>query len=109
MFTLQEATNNPRVKAFIEVAQILEPTVDFNRCENIENTDDGGTSIKTSVMGVSRLDNTLVIVNNESHPTEGEQIVARHFHPITRQELYKRSVWYFAFNWTALINKQKVL
>ena len=101
---MKENTKDKCIKAFISVAEMLEPYVKFNDVnDHWHKISDGvreGIDRDISVSG--RLGNELVIVSTEQHPTEGLQVVSTHYNINTMKLLSKRSVWYFSFNWKGI-------
>jgi hypothetical protein len=98
----QNITDN-YVKAFISVAEILEPQVEFNDVnDNWHQTEGRGVEREVSVSG--RIGNELIIVSTELQPRKGLQIVSTHYNIHDMKILSKRSVWYFAFNWKGIMN-----
>ena len=97
----QNITDN-YIKAFISVAEILEPQVKFNDVnDNWHMTEE---SMEREVCVSGRLGNELIIVSTELHETKGLQIVSTHHNIHNMEILSKRSVWYFSFNWKAIMN-----
>jgi len=95
----QNITDN-YIKAFISVAQLLEPQVEFDEVK--ENWHKAEGFVKREVCVSGRLGNELIIVSEEQH--KGLQIVSTHYDRYNMKILSKRSVWYFAFNWKGIMN-----
>ena len=90
------------VKAFISVAEILEPQVNFNDVNDNWHKTEGYVERKVTVSG--RLGNELIIVSTEQYTGKGLQIVSTHHNIHTMEILSKKNVWYFSFNWKGIMN-----
>lgn len=102
MYMKQNITDN-YVKAFISVAEILEPQVEFNDVnDNWHWNQTEGQGREVSVSG--RLGNELIIVSTEQQLGKGLQIVSTHYNIHDMKIISKKSVWYFAFNWKGIMN-----
>ena len=102
MYMKQNITDN-YVKAFISVAEILEPQVEFNDVnDNWHWHQTEGQGREVSVSG--RLGNELIIVSTEQQSGKGLQIVSTHYNIHDMKIISKKSVWYFAFNWKGIMN-----
>ena len=97
----QNITDN-YIKAFISVAEILEPQVKFNDVNDNWYKTERGVEREVSVSG--RLGNELIMVSTELDAKKGLQIVSEHYNMQTMKLLSKKNVCYFSFNWTALTN-----
>jgi len=97
----QNITDN-YIKAFISVAEILEPQIKFNHVNDDWHKTESGVEREVSVSG--RLGNELIMVSTELDAKKGLQIVSEHYNMQTMKLLSKKNVWYFSFNWTALTN-----
>lgn len=99
---LKMAVSDKYVKAFIEVAEMLEPNVEFNNI--IDQTYAKGCgSVDREVCVSGVINDTLVMVSKEQHPTKGLQIVVTYTDTETCKVLNRRSMWYFSFNWKGLM------
>lgn len=97
----QKITDN-YIKAFISVAEILEPQVKFNDVN--DNWHITGERMEREVCLSGRLGDELIIVSTELHETKGLQIVSTHHNIHNMEILSKRSVYYFSFNWRGIMN-----
>jgi hypothetical protein len=95
----QNITDN-YVKAFVAVAEILEPQVKFN---NVHQTE-GRMGREVTVSG--KRGNELIVVSTEQHETKGLQIVSTRYGLHNMKILSKKSVWYFSFNWKGIMNSE---
>jgi len=87
------------VKAFIKVAEMLEPNATFESVIEETKLTEGGYEKKVYVNG--KMDNMLVIVTTEKNANKGLQLVLTYVNP-TSGETKRRSYWYFSFNWKGL-------
>ena len=93
------------VKAFISVAEILEPQVNFNDVNvNWHKIEGCVERVERKVTVSGRLGNELIIVSTELYTGKGLQIVSTHHNIHTMEILSKKNVWYFSFNWKGLMN-----
>ena len=97
---LQNTTTDKYIKAFIKVAEMLEPTANFNSYVTEIKLTDGGYEKKLSVNGKIN-DNVLVYVTTQKNVTEGLQLVVNYV-DLENGTTKQRSYWYFSFNWKGL-------
>ena len=89
------------VNAFIKVAKQLEPSANLNDVIINKHEDDETTDIEISVCG--RNGRIMTKVTRENRPNIGDQIVIRKIDLLTMKVIKERCIWYFSFNWAALI------
>ncbi len=102
MGNLKQTTNDNYVKAFISVAEMLEPKAKFNNLVVDIKTDEEGDCIQKHVTLSAKSDDLVIIVTTEENATKGLQLVLKYYHFDTMQLLKKRSYWYYSFNWKGL-------
>jgi hypothetical protein len=106
---LYVSENNQKfINAFINVARILEPQVEFDDVIYQKHTKDDGVVIDIAVSGFTK-NGTMVQVTKELRdPMKGEEVVVRHINPNTMKVIKERGVWFFSFNWKGLMNTWEV-
>ena len=99
--------NQKYINAFIEVASILEPDVEFNDVVFQKHTNESDVYAEIKVSGFTYIGGIkfLVEVTKELRsPLVGEEIVVRHIVAKTKILAKERGIWAFSFNWKGLIN-----
>ena len=97
---LREVTDNYE-KAFIKVAECLEPSVRFN--ELVSKTKVSDEVVEKEITLSGHMMDTKVVVTTELDERKGMQIVIKHYDAETNSLISKLSVYYFNFNWKALV------
>ena len=94
------------MNAFIKVANILEPNVEFTNVLYSKNIKKDGTEVDICVSGIKFFCDVkcMVEVTKEidCYGLEGEQIVVRYISFESGETLQERKVWFYTFNWTGL-------
>ena len=101
MTDLKQTTNDKYVKAFISVAEMLEPNVKFDNIIQDTKVTESGVTKDLLVSGKLNT-NVMVQVTTEQHPTKGMQLVIKYIDLEDIELIEKRSYWYFSFNWKGL-------
>ena len=106
---LYVSENNQKfINAFINVARILEPQVEFDDVQYQKHAKGEGVVVDIAVSGFTK-NGTMVQVTKELRdPMKGEEVVVRHVNVETMEIIKERGVWACSFNWTALMNTWKV-
>ena len=96
--------NRKFINAFVEVANILEPNIEFTDILYNKVKKSNGVEREIAVSGFTK-EGTLVQVTQELRdPMKGMEVVVRYVNPITMKVVKERGVWSFAFNWKGLMN-----
>lgn len=88
-------------KAFIKVAECLVGDVPFDELTSVTKIDKNGVAKHVTLKGHAC--GIRVEVSTEEDPNKGLQIVVKHFDIKTDILISERKVWYFTFNWKALM------
>ena len=103
MSNLRAKVSDKYVKAFIAVAEILEPQVEFDNVIIQTSITESGESITdVSVHGFKEVDEVDVQVFTANCDGEGASILVTYWHPETCEKLWERSINYFVFNWDSI-------
>lgn len=101
--------NQKYINAFISVAKILEPSIDFNDVlYNKHAKENGGVSVEIAVSGFTENGMMVQVTKELRNPLNGEEIVVRYVNTNNAKVVKERGVWACAFNWTALMATWKV-
>ena len=100
---LMSEENRKYVNAFVKVAKMLEPSIEFDDVIIQKHSDENSTNIDIAVSGVSRLGNLIQVTKELSKEGNGLEIVIRYIDPIVMRTIRERRIWYFSFNWKGLM------
>ena len=99
--------NQKYINAFIEVANILEPNVEFNDVVFQKHTNESDVYVEIKVSGFTYIGGIkyyVEVTKELRNPLVGEEIVVRHIAAKTKILAKERGIWAFSFNWKGLIN-----
>lgn len=100
--------NQKFINAFINVAKMLEPQVEFDDVIYQKHTKGEGVTIDIAVSGLTK-NGTIVQVTKElRNSMKGEEIIVRYINPSTMKVVKERGVWFFSFNWKGLMNTLEI-
>lgn len=98
------ADNQKYINAFIEVAKVLEPNVEFDNVAFSKSVHKGGVDVDVNVSGYKN--GCIVMVSKEVDDNKGEQIVVTYMDLESGKVIKKRKMWAYTFNWVGLMNTQ---
>jgi hypothetical protein len=98
------ADNKKYINAFIEVAKVLEPNVEFDNVAFSKCAHEGGVDVDVNVSGYKN--GCVVMVSKEVDDNKGEQIVVTYMDLESGKVIKKRKMWAYTFNWVGLMNTQ---
>jgi hypothetical protein len=96
--------NKKYINAFIEVAKMLEPNVEFDNVAFSKCAHKGGIDVDVNVSGCKN--GCVVMVGKEVDERKGEQIVVTYMDLESGKIIKQRKTWAYAFNWVGLMNTQ---
>ena len=96
--------NKKYINAFIEVAKVLEPNVEFDSVAFSKCAHKGGIDVDVNVSGCKN--GCVVIVGKEVDERKGEQIVVTYMDLESGKVIKQRKMWAYTFNWVGLMNTQ---
>ena len=100
--------NHKFINAFITVARILEPQVEFNDVIYQKHTKGDSVVIDITVSGYTKKGTMVQVTKELRDPIKGEEVIVRYVNVETMEIIKERGVWACSFNWTALMNTWKV-
>jgi len=96
--------NKKYINAFIEVAKVLEPNVEFDNVAFSKCAHKGGIDVDVNVSGCKN--GCVVLVSKEVDERKGEQIVVTYMDLESGKVIKQHKTWAYTFNWVALMNTQ---
>lgn len=101
---LVSENNKKFINAFIKVAKILEPQVEFNDVIYQKHVkENGSVEVDYAVSGCTKQGTFVQVTKELRDANVGEEIVVRHINPLTMKTIKERGIWSGSFNWVGLM------